>query len=260
MKLIRFLKSKKFKIALIKTFIINLRALPLKQAIHFPIVIYDRKFKLTSIGKIKINAKSQFNLIEIGKGFFFNVGQGELMNSGLIIFNGKCSILKGAKINNQGIIELGDQSLIGENMMVIIREKLFIGKFSRLPFNTIIMDSSGHPILNIEKGTINRFTNPIYIGNYCWIGNSCSINGGTYLPDYTIVANKSLLNKDYSNIDKYSLIGGSPAKLLRNGVLKVNKLPIWFDCLSKFNKDSHLMSIDVSDEIINYSLEELSNY
>lgn len=260
MKIIKFLRSNFFKIAFIKTFLINFRTLPFKQAIHLPIVIYDRKFKLTSIGKIKINTESKFNLIEIGKGFFFSVGQGGLINSGLIIFNGKCSILKGAKITNQGIIELGNNSLIGENMSVIIRDKLFIGNYTRLPFNTVIMDSSGHPVLDIEKGTVKRFTNPIYIGNYCWVGNSSTINGGTYLPDYTIVTNRSLLNKDYSNIEKYCLMGGTPAKVLKTGLLKINKIPIWYDCLDRFNNDPNLKYIDISEKIKNLSLEELSKY
>lgn len=260
MKLIKFLKSNTFKIALIKTFIINFRALPFHQAVHFPILIYDRKFKLTSIGKIKILTKARFKLIEIGKGDFFNIGQGELLNSGLIIFNGKCTILRGAKINNQGIIELGIHSWIGENISIIVRDKLYIGKFTQLPFNTVIMDSSGHPILDIEKGEVKRFTNSIHIGDYCWIGNSSLINGGTYLPDYTIVTNRSLLNKDYSNIEKYSLIGGSPAKVLRTGLLKVNKISIWYDCLNKFKKDPNLQYINISEKIKNLSLEELSKY
>lgn len=255
MKPIKFLQ-----IAIIKTLILNFKTLPWKQAIKLPIVIYDKKYKLTSIGKIKINAQAQYNLIEIGKGFFSNVGQGEIMNSGTIIFNGKCSILRGATITNQGIIELGENSLIGENLKIIIRSKLSIGKMTLLPFNTVIMDSSGHPVLNMETKTVNRFTKPIHIGDYCWIGNSSTINGGTILPDYTIVTNRSLLNKDYTYLEKYSLIGGTPAKLIKSGQLKINKKTIWFSLLKKFNEEPELSSINISDEITNYSLEELSTY
>lgn len=255
MKQIKFLQ-----IAIIKTLILNFRALPWRQAIKLPIVIYDKKYKLTSIGKIRINTKVQYNLIEIGKGFFSNIGQGEIMNSGTIIFNGRCSILRGAIINNQGTIELGNNSLIGENLKVIIRSKLTIGKMSRLPFDSIIMDSSGHPVLNMETKTVNRFTKPIHIGDYCWIGNSSTINGGTILPDHTIVTNRSMLNKDYTYLEKYSLIGGTPAKLIKNGQLEINKIPIWFSLLKKFDEDPNLSSINISKEIMNYTLEDLSNY
>ena len=250
MKLIKFFT--KARPAYIKTFIINFRALPLQQAYKFPIIIYDPSFRLTSIGKIRIITKDNMTrgMVEIGKGDFFNIGSGELMNSGTITFLGKCTILKGAKINNQGYIEFGENSRIGENMKIIIRQSLIIGKMTRFPYDTVIMDSSGHPILDLTNHTVSRFIKAIKIGDYCWIGHSCTINGGTILPDHTIVSTNSLLNRDYSiNIKQYSLIGGVPAHLLKENVLKINNLSIWFDCLHKFNQNPNLYSIDLSSII-----------
>ena len=57
---------------------------------------------------------------------------------------------------------------------------------------------------------------PVSIGNFSWIGNRSTIGPGAKLPDYTIVASNSFVNKDFS-----SLIGGIPAKLIREGWTRV---------------------------------------
>ena len=61
----------------------------------------------------------------------------------------------------------------------------------------------------------------IRIGNGCWICNSSTISGGSILPDFTIVASNSLVNKDYSILPADSMIGGIPAKLIRTGLRKI---------------------------------------
>lgn len=41
---------------------------------------------------------------------------------------------------------------------------------------------------------------------------------GTRLPDYTVVAARSLVNRHINTIPSYSLIGGTPAKPIKSGV------------------------------------------
>lgn len=248
-------------LAFFKTLIVNFRGLPFSQAIFLPIIIFDSKLKLTSIGKIRIEGTLSRGMIEIGKGFFSTIGRGELMNSGTLIFYGKCSILRGTLINNQGVIRFGHNSHIGEHMKIIIKESLEIGTMCRMAFSTIIMDTSGHPILDLSTGYVKRFFKGIRIGNYCWIGNSCSINAGTVLPDYVIVGNRSLLNKDYTHeIQQFSLIGGVPAKLLKKNVLRVSKESVWFSYIRQFEQDIHLASINASSDLAQYGVKELSNF
>ena len=61
----------------------------------------------------------------------------------------------------------------------------------------------------------------IEIGDYCWISNNCTIMPGTVIPPYTIVASHSMVNKDFSHLEKYSVIGGMPARFLKSGVARV---------------------------------------
>jgi acetyltransferase-like isoleucine patch superfamily enzyme len=71
----------------------------------------------------------------------------------------------------------------------------------------------------MEDGSITSLTAPIRIGSNNWIGNRCSIMKGATLPSYTIVAANSLCNKKY-DFPEYSLIAGSPAKLIKTGIYR----------------------------------------
>lgn len=57
----------------------------------------------------------------------------------------------------------------------------------------------------------------ISIGKNCWVCNSCTITKDAKVPDNIIVASNSLISKDYTCIQPYSMIGGIPAKLLKTG-------------------------------------------
>ena len=66
-------------------------------------------------------------------------------------------------------------------------------------------------------------TKDIIIGEDSWIGNHVIINKGTILPKGTIVSAMSLVNKDYSVLlNEHSIIGGVPAKLLKENKIRVN--------------------------------------
>ena len=67
-------------------------------------------------------------------------------------------------------------------------------------------------------------TKPIIIGNYCWICNSTTITGGAVIPDKTIVASNSLVNKNFSSLPPASIIGGIPAKHIKTGFRRLDAL------------------------------------
>lgn len=218
-KLIGLLRSQKINI--FKTLIFNLRALPLKQAIKFPIYIYSNT-KIVSIGKIFIESDSiQNGMIRIGKRNFFAGFKTQFINSGEIHFKGKFLIEAGTCINNSGKINFGDNGRIGECSKVIIINSLNIGCKARIAFETVIMDTDFHYIVNIQKGIAKKSYGEIKIGSYNWIGNRSMIKKGTITDDYTIVSSLSMLNKDYKSEEKYPLIAGCPAKIISYGWRRV---------------------------------------
>jgi acetyltransferase-like isoleucine patch superfamily enzyme len=58
----------------------------------------------------------------------------------------------------------------------------------------------------------------IFLGERNFIGSLVSIMPGTRTPNYCTVSIHSLLNKDYTALGQNVLIGGIPAKLLRQNI------------------------------------------
>ena len=53
---------------------------------------------------------------------------------------------------------------------------------------------------------------PIHIGRYCFLGTRCLLLAGSQLPDYSILAAGSTLNKAYSEKEEAYVFAGIPAK------------------------------------------------
>lgn len=207
---------------IIKTIYVNYRALPIKQAIYLPIYIY-RGVKIYKLGKIIINTPNlKRGMISIGKITYKSQGVGKLLNLGLIEFRGATTIGGGFIIENVGVIIFKGNDRLGEGVTLLIRDKLEFGEYSTLGFRCFLMDSDDHFTINCNTLEIGRNKKPIIIGRRNWIANSTYIKKGTITPDYTIVASaNSLLSKDYSGIEPYSVLGGIPAKKIGSGIRRI---------------------------------------
>ena len=121
----------------------------------------------------------------------------------------RCSIFGGA----DNLLEIGSDSYVGMNSIINgFAAKVKIGHNVSIAQNVNIMADSGpnaslvmQKIFPIEKGPIN-------IGNHCWIGAGVIIMPNVTLEDFCIVAANSFVNKSFT---EYSIIGGSPAQLIR---------------------------------------------
>ena len=121
----------------------------------------------------------------------------------------RCSIFGGDK----NLLEIGKDSYVGMNTLINgFAAKVTIGTNVSIAQNVNIMADSGpnaskamQEIFPIEKG-------PIRIDDHCWIGASAILMPNITLGEYTIVAANSYVN---SSFPKYSIIGGSPARLIR---------------------------------------------
>jgi acetyltransferase-like isoleucine patch superfamily enzyme len=124
-------------------------------------------------------------------------------------------------IDKNSILKLGSNVSMGANNKIICRNNIIIGNNYRAAWDVQIFDTNFHYIKNIEDGSVSRRENKVIIGNNNWFGNRSSIMPGTITNDFFIAASNSLCNKDYTNLPKYSLVGGSPAKLLKTNVVRV---------------------------------------
>lgn len=206
---------------------INLRSMPFTKAIRFPIFVYGRPKLYSTTGKVEIKDNLKIGMIKFNQSNAYRPGnstlKSEFFNRGLIVFNGPCTIGTGNKIAvyKEGVFEIGKHSLISEMCIISCFKNIKIGNYFRVAHRSQIMDSGFHYVANFNTGKIPNHTKPITIGDYCWVANTCSLMGGTVLPNHTIVASNSVVNKSYGDIKERSFIAGAPAKVKAENLYRV---------------------------------------
>lgn len=212
-----------------KTCVINFMMFPFSKAIKFPVLIYG-PCKLSSLkGRILIDD----NCFKKG---VLEIGMSEPVRSlhsntfmridGDMIIHGEVGLRRGLRLHVDygATFELDDKAYLGDDNTFLIHNHVTIGKGVRMANNNLIMDTDFHYVINTNTGEVRPDVKPIVIGDNCWIGGNNVIKKGAVLPNGTILAGPfSMVSKDYSkSVPEYSIIGGSPAKLISSGFRRVN--------------------------------------
>jgi len=159
------------------------------------IILLKMKFENILLGKdVEIDSSSSFNNVKIGD---------------KVRIAKRCSIFGGP--DNQ--LEIGSETYVGMNTILNgYNAQLKIGTNVSISQNVNIMVDSGpnaspelQKIFPLEIG-------PVTLGNHTWIGANVVIMPNVTLGKYCVVAANSYVNQSFP---AYSIIGGSPAHLIR---------------------------------------------
>lgn len=236
-----------------KTIWFNFKVLPWRKAVKLPFFIY-RGTKIYNIGTYKITAPDIFEgMIQIGKLGYKASGHGKISNYGTIEFGDSAIFGGGCIIENSGYILIHGESQIGEGTTMLIRDRLEIGKYTRIGFLSFFMDSDDHFTINTESHNVARNKQPIIIGRYNWLACKTFVKKGVKTPDYTIVASaNAVLTKDYSEIGEYCVLGGVPAKRIGQGIRRIYNYKAESELREYFDKhpEEKSIHIDVPDNDI----------
>lgn len=212
---------------LIKTIWFNFKMLPIRKAYKLPIYLYGRvSFRSTS-GKIVLPQKCHSGMIKIGKRDYYtdtNIAHTIWTINGTIIFNGAINFLRGSYVlvSNNATLTFGTcGTFIGSNTKIICFDRITIGDTTHITWDCQLMDTSFHYVETIFNHNISPLTEPLSIGNRVWVGNRTTISKGAMIPDDTIVASNSLVNKDHSIIGAYALLAGTPATVKATGLRRI---------------------------------------
>lgn len=193
--------------------------LPFREAVKLPIWIYGRMTFRSLNGKIIIEGKTYPGMIRIGRTDWYvstDIPKSIWTINGTLKFNGKLNIYHGnyVLVSSSGTLEIGTNgTFIGSNNKIICFDKILIGDRVEITWECQIMDTSFHYVELLEnENTISPLAKPIVIGDNCWIGNRTTISKGTCLPNNSIIASNSLVNKDLSGNGSYCMFAGTPAK------------------------------------------------
>lgn len=146
--------------------------------------------------------------------------------NGLFEINGSANISNGAivVVGKGAILSVGHDFHIGPRTKIMCSQSITIGKRASISWESQIFDTDFHYI--VRDNAISNNKKKISIGDFCWIGNRVSIMKGSILPNYSVVASNSVVNKDYSNYGEECLFAGLPAECKLHGLKRLYVAPI----------------------------------
>lgn len=174
-------------------------------------------------GKVSIehSGEIKFGMIKLGcqrVGFFPNNGV-RLEIMGALKFMGRCYV--GAESNisvgQTGCLTVKDDVAATAAFKCVCYTKSTIGEHVTFGWDCCMMDTNFHQCIDRDNNPVGTPYAPIVIGDYCWFASRNSIIPGAVLPERCVVASNSLTNKNY-DIKPYTMIGGIPAKPIKEGV------------------------------------------
>lgn len=210
------------------TLYVNVSLFPLKDALKFPILIYGKCYTCCLDGKVIFEREIKKGLLIIGRTDpVRSFDSSSVINlAGKIVIKSNAEIRRGlhVQINPEASLELGENVFISDNSTIICTTHIKIGDNTQIGNNCTLMDTDFHYIINTISNQVHQARKPIIIGKNNWIAGYNVVKKGAITPEGTILAGPySMIGKDYSQkIREYSIIGGSPAKLISENYRRIN--------------------------------------
>lgn len=213
------------KVNWLATLYFNFKIFPFEIAMKLPVIFYGSiKFSDLS-GSVSIQAPIKMGMIGIGQRFekmTRSRGIAEISLLGNLVFKGHAHIGLDCFIHvgKEAYCEFGHMGCLGSNVKLICTEKIIIGNWAGIGYESQLVDTNSHPMMDKENNEYFPMGAPIIIGNYNSFSNRITVLPGTITPDNCVIASNSLCNRDYSPFGNYILIGGVPAKLLKQNYMR----------------------------------------
>lgn len=235
--------KKIWRLSWINTIRFNFHYLPFKQAIRLPFFLYSSKIFCLK-GSVELLTDNVWpGMIKLGhlgvpllnkQGFLFS-------NKGNIVFKGKAYLGNGSAIRcyPKASLHFSNNFAASQGLKIDCFSSIKFGENVRFGWDCIVMDSSQHRLKNEKGEFIGVDTKSIRLGKNTWIGSRSLILKGAVLPNFSIVAAMSCVNKDFSDVGEKVLL----APISKS--LAVKKQGIWRDpCDLKDNISNEYWNLD----------------
>ncbi|WP_278908486.1 acyltransferase [Leyella stercorea] len=207
-----------------KSFWVSLHFFPLKDALKLPILVRYNTSLLSLKGKVVAQGGVNTAMLSVG---FCSVGlydkkyqRSILQIDGTIELSvdGKVSFGQGARISigKNGCVTFKGEFSNTAQMNLCCVDSIKFGSNVVTSWDTLVMDTDWHEVINTESGVPSPCTKPVEIGDGVWIGTRAVVLKGSRIPNGCIVGAGSLVTKRYCEED--CLIAGNPAKVRKQCV------------------------------------------
>jgi len=124
--------------------------------------------------------------------FGAKIGSGSTLHTGAIFYN----------ISN---LRIGEDTIIGENVVIDGRDKITIGNHVDFASEVMVYNAEH----DIHSDNFKAITAPVEIGDYVFIGPRAIILPGVKIGKGAVVAAGAVVTK---NVGEFKIVGGVPAK------------------------------------------------
>ncbi len=210
-----------FSINWTKTLYFNFKKFPFATARKLPFVFFGKVSFHDISGEIVFNAPVESGMFGFGHRFEKarkSKGVAEFGLKGKLVLNGPMHIGKDVffSIDENAYCEFGYMACLGSDVKLICTQKIILGDWTGIGYESQIIDTNAHPMKNSVTGEYYPISSPIVMGSHNAVSNRVSIMPNTVTPDFCVIASNSLCNKDYTDLGNNILLGGVPAKLIKN--------------------------------------------
>lgn len=230
------------QINIFRTVIFNFTTLPLKQAVKFPIFLYGKVRFYSLEGKIKIEGPVITKMIKIGanRGLLSGYDKSTsiaLFKGGSILFKGNVDIGMGSFLRIGGDLSIENNVDIGADCRIFCDYIIELEEEVHIAFQSRIMDTNFHPLINIETREVYPIKKAVKIGAKSWVASCTHIMPGSVIKKETIVSSNSMVNKDFSKSEGDKMVlGGVPARILRTGMLSIHSSQLEDEIMKHYMK------------------------
>jgi acetyltransferase-like isoleucine patch superfamily enzyme len=120
---------------------------------------------------------------------------------------GVVSLQRGARIVvDSGLLQLGPGVTINGFAKILVRERVSLGAYCNISWNTQILDNDFHPMT--VDGVEQPVSAPVVLKDRAWVGTGAIVLKGVTIGESAVVAAGAVVTKD---VPPKTVVAGSPA-------------------------------------------------